>query len=331
MIAYALSEPAALDPAEALPPVQRGIPEPVLFGTVGPGLEVEQTSSRLRAAGIFVAHSPEALASAACALSRDAARQARISREPGREAPRRALPVPAPPDEATAKQLLAELGVAAPRRFVCETHAEAHEALRRLERPVVAKILAAEIAHKTEVGGVCLHIADAADLDRALARLDAIAVVSPRRYLLEEMAPPGLELIVSASRDASFGPYVMVGLGGVLAEALRDTATRLAPLSVAVAHEMLEQLRAAPLFDGWRGSEKLDRDAVAHALVALGDLLCGEPAVQELEINPLRVYPRGVLALDALLQITAAAAPPSLQGSSALPPDGIRASKPVTT
>lgn len=312
VIAYALSEPAALSPAEVLPPVQRGIAKPILFGTMGPGLEVEPTTARLRAEGFFVAHSPEALASAACALSRDAARQARIARETPHEPPRLALLGHAPPDEATAKQLLAELGVATPRSVVCETHAAAHEAFPRLQKPIVAKILAAEIAHKTEVGGVCLHIADEAALERALARLDAIAVVSPRRYLLEEMAPAGLELIVSASRDASFGPYVMVGLGGVLAEVLRDTVTRLAPLSTAVALEMLEQLRAAPLFDGWRGSEKLDRDAVARAIVALGDFLCADRTVQELEINPLRVYPRGVLALDAWLIVSPAAAPASL-------------------
>ena len=96
---------------------------------------------------------------------------------------------------------------------------------------------------------------------------------------------------------------VVVGLGGILAEALRDTATRLAPLTLAEAEGMLDQLRGKALLDGWRGSPKLDRAAVARCIVALGDFLCQQPRVREVEINPLRVYPSGVLALDALMSI----------------------------
>ena len=302
VITYALSEPAALRPAESLPAVQRAVAKPILFGTVGPREEVEATAAALTAEGFFVARSPEELARAACALARDAALRARVSRTPAHHAELLALHVPELPDEDSAKQLLASLGIAVPRRVVCSSRGAAHEALRHLQLPVVAKILAAEIAHKTEVGGVCLNIRDGAALDDALARLDAIQVgPAPRRYLIEEMAPSGLELIVSATRDGSFGPTVMVGLGGIHAEVLRDTATRLAPLSLSSAHEMLEELRAFPLLNGWRGGPKLDHDAVARCILGLANLLCQEPIVQELEINPLRVYPSGVLALDALL------------------------------
>jgi acetyltransferase len=301
VITYALSEPAALKPEDALPAVRRGISKPLLFGTVGPREEVEPTAAALRAQGFFVAQSPEELARAAYALGRDASLRARVAGAPARHAAWPALQVRQPADEDSAKQVLTALGIATPRRLICSSHEAAHEALRQLERPVVVKILSADILHKTEVGGVRLNIRDAAALDDALARLDAIPVLSPRRYLIEEMAPPGLELIVAATRDASFGPTVMVGLGGVYAEALRDIATRLAPLSLPSAHDMLEQLRAVPLLNGWRGGPKLDREAVARCIVGLGDLLCQQPTVQELEINPLRVYPSGVLALDAVL------------------------------
>jgi hypothetical protein len=117
------------------------------------------------------------------------------------------------------------------------------------------------------------------------------------------MAPPGLEIIVGVSRDPSFGPVVMVGLGGTLAEALRDTAVRLAPLAFREAEEMLDELRGGALLDGWRGSPRLDRDALARAIVRLGDFAHHHPKVREFEINPLRVYPSGVLALDALLEL----------------------------
>lgn len=310
VIAYALSEPAAVRPAAVLPPVQRRVSKPILFGTMGPREEVRETAEALRASGFYVAESPEELARAASALVRDAVLRARGTRA-AELSPSRVVALPAEPvDENAAKQTLEALGIAVPRRLVCASREAAHAALQQLKKPVVAKILASEIEHKTELGGVQLNIGDHAELDGALDQLDAIAVAPPRRYLIEEMAPPGLELIVSATRDRSFGPSVMVGLGGTFAEALRDTVTRLAPLTFGEAQDMLDQLRAAPLFEGWRGGPKLDRAAVANSIVALGELLCAEPRVTELEVNPLRVYPRGVLALDALLKLEPKGAPP---------------------
>jgi hypothetical protein len=102
-------------------------------------------------------------------------------------------------------------------------------------------------------------------------------------------------------RDESFGPTITLGLGGTLAEALQDTVTRLAPITMTEAEEMLDELRAAPVFDGWRGGPELDRSAVQRALMVLGDFLYRHSDIKAFEINPLRVYPRGILALDALL------------------------------
>jgi len=304
VIVYALSEPAALRPETSLPAVQRAVTKPILFGTMGLREEIGETLGALRSEGFFVARSPEELAKAASALALDASRQARLSQSQATALRVSSASLPeAPADEHSAKQTLESLGIAAPRRVACGSHEAAHQALRELQKPVVAKILAAEIEHKTELGGVRLNIRDSAELEAALAHLDAIPLTSPRRYLIEEMAPAGLELIVSGTRDASFGPVVVVGLGGILAEALRDTATRLAPLTLAEAEGMLDQLRGKALLDGWRGSPKLDRDAVARCIVALGDFLCQQPRVREVEINPLRVYPSGVLALDALMSV----------------------------
>src|SRR6185295_8258150 len=189
------------------------------------------------------------------------------------------------------------IGITTPRRVVCSSHAEALEALRRLTTPVVVKIVAPEILHKTEVGGVVLGVVDTAGMNAALAKLDAIPVAQSRRYLIEETAPAGLELIVGAVRDRTFGPTLMVGLGGTVAEALRDTASRLAPITEPEALEMLDELRGGVLLGGFRGSPPLDRAAVARVLVSLGAFLRSHPALNELEINPLRVYPQGVLAL----------------------------------
>lgn len=299
--AFALHEPATLQPEEALPAARARTSKPIVFGTMGPEAEVRRTAERLRAQGIFTAPSPERLARAAAALAEDAAGQWRLA-QAADSAAAHAMPALAPGmDEHAAKQALAACGIAVPRGAACATRAEASAAFRAFGGAVVAKILSGEVVHKTEAGGVHLGIADDASLAGALDALERLPLRGPRRYLIEEMAPAGLELIVGAVRDPSFGPTVMVGLGGTLAEAIRDTATRLAPLSLAEAHEMLSSLRGARLLDGWRGAPKVDRDAVAHVIVRLGALLAAAPAVREIEINPLRVYPQGVLALDALV------------------------------
>jgi acyl-CoA synthetase (NDP forming) len=304
IVAYALHEPAALRPDRALQVAAQKTDKPLLFGTMGPREEIAPVLATLRAQGFCVAESPEELARAAVTLARDAALQTRVTRqdEPRPSAFGKALPKTT--DEHAAKDVLDLLGVPTPRRFVCASHEEAHDALERLAKPVVVKILSAEVAHKTEVGGVHLNISERAQLRDALERLDAIPLGSERRYLLEEMAPPGLEIILGVSRDASFGPVVMVGLGGTLAEALKDTAVRLAPLGLREAQAMVAELRGSTLLDGWRGSPMLDRDALARVIVVLGDFCHQHASVREFEINPLRVYPSGVLALDALLELT---------------------------
>jgi acetyltransferase len=300
VICYALSEPAALQPAAVLSELVREATKPILFGTMGPRDELEPTLAELRAAGIFAAESPEQLARAAVGLAQDAAAQARLALpQPERRPPR--LAVPDVPDEHSVKQLLEGMGIPAPRRRACASHEQALEAFERLQKPVVAKVLSAEVLHKTEVSGVKLNLAERAAFIAALVRLDAIPLAGERRYLVEEMAPPGLELIVGALRNPSFGPTVVLGLGGTLAEVWRLTATRLAPLTVHDAEAMLEELRISALFAGFRNAPPLDRAAVLRLLVSVGDLIHQHPEIEQLELNPVRLYQHGLLALDALL------------------------------
>jgi acyl-CoA synthetase (NDP forming) len=268
---------------------------------MGPRDELEPALAGLSSAGIFAAQSPEQLARAAIGLARDAAAQARLSLpEPKRTLPGRVV-VPAVPDEHAVKQLLESAGIPAPRRSACSSHQEAFQAFELLQKPVVAKVLSPEVLHKTEVAGVHLNLAARPALTAALVHLDAIPIAGKRRYLIEEMAALGLELIVGALRNPSFGPTVVLGLGGTFAEAWRLTATRLAPLMPQDAESMIEELRIAALLGGFRNAPSLDRAALVRLLVTIADLIHQHPEIEQIELNPVRLYPRGLLALDALL------------------------------
>jgi acetyltransferase len=116
------------------------------------------------------------------------------------------------------------------------------------------------------------------------------------------MAPPGVDLRAGARRDPVFGPVVLLGLGGVVAEALADVAVALAPLSADRAAGLADRLAGRALLDGFRGGPVADRAALGAVLARLGALLAANPAVEEIEINPLRITAEGLLALDAVLR-----------------------------
>ncbi|WP_203959134.1 acetate--CoA ligase family protein, partial [Sphaerisporangium siamense] len=122
-----------------------------------------------------------------------------------------------------------------------------------------------------------------------------------RRYLIEAMAPPGIDLIVGARRDPVFGPVVLIGLGGTVAEALADVAVRLAPLSVDEASGMPSELSGRALLAGWRGGPVLAPRALGEIVASLGGLLAANPLIDEIEINPLRLTHSGLIALDAVI------------------------------
>ena len=201
-----------------------------------------------------------------------------------------------PLDEDAAKTFLAGLGIRTPDRVACDNRAEAHHALRRLGGPVAVKVLDAAILHKTEIGGVHLRVRTAEELDAAL---DAIG--TDRRYLVEAMAPAGVDLVLGVRRDPVFGPVVLAGLGGTAAEALADVAIRLAPLSVTEAATMPDELAARALLDGWRGGPVLDRAEFGRVVAALAAALAVSPETAEIEINPLRLTADGLIALDAVI------------------------------
>ena len=176
-------------------------------------------------------------------------------------------------------------------------------AFRSLKTPLVVKVVSKEIPHKTEVGGVHLGIDNETRLGVALDAIDRIPTLGPKAYLLEQMATAGVELIVGGVRDPSWGPCVVVGLGGVMAEALADTTVRLVPISRLDVEQMLNSLRGRDLLDGFRTLPKCNREAIAYAMLGISRLMFEHPEIAEVEINPLRVNSEGALALDALVRL----------------------------
>ncbi len=235
---------------------------------------------------------------------------------------RRAPPAPAPPVDPAAlapalasaraagtlglldgAPLLAAYGIATVPALLAKTPEAAAEAARALGR-VALKIVSPDISHKTDVGGVVLDVAGpAAARDAAAEMLTRVAAARPQArltgVLVQAMARPGAhELLLGTVRDAQFGPLVVVGFGGIYVEVLKDTATRLAPVSIAEAREMLGELRMAPALRGARGRPPVDLDALADAMHRFSRLAAETPGLVELEINPLLAYPTGVAALD---------------------------------
>ena len=222
--------------------------------------------------------------------------------------PRIALP------ERESLQRLADAGIAVTAwRAVDATPAAAIGAWRELGgEPVAVKLDAPSLAHKSDAGGVALSVTDQAGITgavRALTAAAATAGVEVRGLLVEPMAAPGVELIVGGRRDAVFGPVVLVGLGGILAELLDDVAVMLAPVRGDEVAARLSALRGAALLRGVRGVDAVDVAAIVGLVVAVGDLLVADRAIVEIDLNPVIAGPGGVVAVDALVVLEGGAGP----------------------
>ncbi len=205
--------------------------------------------------------------------------------------------------EPEAVRLLGRYGIDYPPHEVAETVEGAVLAAGRLGYPVVLKVISRQIVHKSDAGGVVTDVRDEEALRRDCAKMlrqvqKVAAGADVDGVLVAQQAPEGPELIVGGRRDPIFGPVVAAGVGGTLVELLKEVALRLAPLTATDAKEMLDETRAANLLAGVRGSPELDRVAVERLLLNVSDLLVNEPSVAEMDLNPVRVFARGCLALD---------------------------------
>ncbi len=224
------------------------------------------------------------------------------------------LPGAVPPNgifaEHQGKGWLKAAGLPVPAGALATSADEAVRIAQTIGFPVVLKAQASALPHKSDVGGVLVGLADEAALRAGWMKLFAsVAAHRPELTLdgalVEAMGPRGLELVVGAKRDADWGPVVLVGLGGIWIEALKDV--RLIPADMAEEDIVVElgRLKAATVLQGTRGAAGVDLAAIARVVALVGEQMRANPAITEIDINPLVAYPAGsqqpVLALDALV------------------------------
>jgi acetate---CoA ligase (ADP-forming) len=207
------------------------------------------------------------------------------------------------------KQILEAYGIPVTREILARSVGEAVAAAGQIGYPVAMKIMSPDLLHKSDIGGVMLNINDAPAVEDAYNELLKRATEkSPAAViegvLVQEMLKPGVEMIIGVKQDPVFGPAIVLGLGGIFVEVLKDVSTRLAPLREEDARVMLDELKGKALLEGVRGSLPSDTEALVEILVRVSRLAIEmEDLIQEMDINPLIVQPRGegAVAADALL------------------------------
>ncbi|GAB4289679.1 MAG: acetate--CoA ligase family protein [Myxococcota bacterium] len=197
------------------------------------------------------------------------------------------------------KKLLGKFNIPITQEEEAETAEEAFKASARIGLPVALKISHPEITHKSDIGGVYLNISSENEAYSIANRL--LTKAKGAKVLVQEMAPKGgCDLIVGLKRDPVFGAVIILGIGGIYAELFADTALEIGDLDEKKALAMIERLKGKSILEGARGTKPLDKNAIVNALLSLSTLATERPDILELDVNPLRVYEKGALALDAM-------------------------------
>jgi acyl-CoA synthetase (NDP forming) len=204
---------------------------------------------------------------------------------------------------AEAKALVEAAGLSIASTLQAATADEAISVARQIGYPVALKAVGPEIVHKTEVGAVMLNLSDDAHLHDAFSTLKSRLGDTMTAAVVQEMVPGGVELLVGAIVDPVFGPLVACGSGGVLVDLLGDTTFRINPITDVEAAEMIGALKSAALLHGHRGQTPYDEAAAIDAVLRVSRLLDLCPEIQELELNPLKVLPKGTRAVDVRVRV----------------------------
>jgi acetate---CoA ligase (ADP-forming) len=296
--------------AEAIVHAAKSTSKPVHVAWSGRRAKSEDAYALLESARIAIIPTPVRLAQAAASLAQFARDQTRILARAVPEVCRAPagfeLPsAPGPLDETASKSVLAAFGIPTTREAFVPTGQDIATATAQLTGPFAVKVVSRQLPHKSDAGGVALNV-PADDLVRTTTRVLANAQATRPDAVIDgvivaEMAT-GLEMLVGVINDPVFGPTVAVGMGGVLTEILADVSYRMAPFDIDTALEMIADLRAARLFDGYRGARPASRAALAQILVDVSHMAMALGSrLAEMDINPVFVDETKAIAADALL------------------------------
>jgi acyl-CoA synthetase (NDP forming) len=186
---------------------------------------------------------------------------------------------------------------------VALTPDEAARAAAEIGLPVAVKALGATLVHKTELGAVRLGVSSEQGVREAFADFSARLGDRLESVLVQRMVTGGVEMVVGGLNDPSFGPLVMAGTGGIFVELVGDTVFRMCPLAESDALEMVNEMKGRVLLRGYRGSPPADEAAFRRVLLAVSQLVDACPEIQEMDINPLLVLPRGAVAADVRIKV----------------------------
>jgi len=205
--------------------------------------------------------------------------------------------------EADAVRILNDYNIPYPRHGLAHNPEEAVRIAQEIGYPVVLKIASPDIIHKSDVGGVALGNNCDHDVYRNFSKilhrvLKENSKISIEGILVCREAQTGVEVIIGAVEDATFGPTIMFGMGGIYAEAMDDVSFRIAPLDKRDAEEMVRETKGYPLLTGIRGCSAIDMHKLVELIMNVSRLITEHPEIRQLDLNPIRLYPDGLLVLD---------------------------------
>lgn len=216
-------------------------------------------------------------------------------------------------NEADTKKILRAYGINTPAGALVTSAEQAGAEAEKIGYPIAMKIVSPDIIHKSDVGGVTLHLKTAAQVSEAFtAMMTKIKTNIPQARItgiyIEKMSSPGSkEIIIGLTRDPQFGPMVMFGMGGIFVELLKDVKFALAPVSKVEAVEMVKQIKTYPLLSGYRGQPAVSIDAIADTIVRISQLAIDFPEIKEMDINPFMAFPSAAesTAVDGRMTLSA--------------------------
>ncbi len=200
--------------------------------------------------------------------------------------------------EHEAYKILEEYNIPVPGYGLATTSEEAAELAEKIGYPVVLKIVSPDIVHKSDVGGVILNLNSAEEVRKAFNQImENVKKHVPNAriagVLVQEMVPQDVEVIVGSTRDPIFGPVIMFGLGGVFVEVLKDVSFRVVPLTERDAEEMLTEIKAKKILEGYRHIKPRDKKAIINIILGVSKIMEENPEIAELDLNPIMVFPEG--------------------------------------